>query len=141
MTNAMLSDFPAYATVPATDLARLRQFYEEVLGFELIEETAGGVFYRAGSGTHFAVTRQSGHASGTHTQVGFRIRGIADVVAELRRRGVQFEQYETPLTVEGIAEVPVGRAAWFKDPEGNLIGLVEFRAATADHIEAAREGS
>ena len=36
------------------------------------------------------------------------------------------EEYETPRTVDGIAAVPVGRAAWFKDPDGNLVGLVEF---------------
>ena len=128
----MLSTFRVYATLPATDLAGMRRFYEDVLGLKLLEKTAGGVFYSAGDGTYFAVTRQSGRPSGTHTQVGFRVTGIEEVVTDLRRRGVQFEHYQTPLTVDGIAEVPVGRAAWFKDPEGNLIGMVEFRAEERD---------
>ena len=134
--NAMLSDFPVHATLPASDLDGARRFYEAVLEFQALEVTAAGVFYRAGNGTYFAVTRQSGRASGAHTQLGFRVRGIADLVADLVQRGVTFEQYEMPLTVDGIAEVPVGRAAWFKDPEGNLIGLVEFREDATDRAEA-----
>ena len=47
-------------------------------------------------------------------------------LADLRRRGVTFEDYTAPQTVDGIAQVPVGRAAWFRDPEGNLIGMVQF---------------
>jgi catechol 2,3-dioxygenase-like lactoylglutathione lyase family enzyme len=121
----MLPTFPGYATLPTGDVARLRQFYEG-LGFEVIEETSAGVYVGSGDGTYFAVTKQSGQASGTHTQLGFRVRQIQAVVADLRSRGAVFEEYETPRTVDGIAEVPVGRAAWFKDPDGNLIGLVEI---------------
>ena len=123
----MLSSFPAYATLPTADVDRLLHFYSDVLGFDVAEETAGGVYLRAGDGTLFALTRQSGRASGTHTQLGFRVRGIEAVVADLRSRGVAMEEYEMPRTVDGIADVPVGRAAWFRDPDGNLIGLVEFR--------------
>ena len=49
------------------------------------------------------------------------------MVADLRSRGVAMEDYEMPRTDDGIADVPVGRAAWFRDPDGNLIGLVEFQ--------------
>jgi predicted enzyme related to lactoylglutathione lyase len=47
-------------------------------------------------------------------------------VADLKRRGVVFEEYESPKTVDGIATTPIGRAAWFKDPDGNLIAMLEF---------------
>ena len=124
----MLSQFPAHATLPTSDLAGLREFYEGVLGMELIEETPAGVFYRAGHGTYFAVTRQSAAPTGDHTQLGFRVEGIDTIVTSLRARGVEFKEYDSPRTVDGIAEVPVGRAAWFQDPAGNLIGLVEFAA-------------
>ena len=122
----MLRDHPVYATIPTADVDALRPFYESTLGFEVIEETRAGLFFGAGSGTLFAVTRQSGASSGTHTQMGFRVRAIEEEVADLRRRGVQFEEYTTPQTVDGIAEVPVGKAAWFRDPDGNLIGMVQF---------------
>ena len=122
----MLSDFPAYATLPTADLEALRRYYEDVLGFTVREETPAGVFFQAGDGTYFAVTRQSGKASGAHTQLGFRVANIDVVVAELRARGAVFETYETPKTVDGVASVPVGQAAWLRDPDGNLIGLVEF---------------
>jgi catechol 2,3-dioxygenase-like lactoylglutathione lyase family enzyme len=70
----MLSDHPVYATIPTRDLAPLRRFYEDVLGFPIREETQAGIFYQAGEGTHFAITRSSGSASGSHTQMGFAIR-------------------------------------------------------------------
>lgn len=124
----MLSDHPAYATIPTPDLAVARQFYEDVLGFRPRGETAAGIYYDAGNGTYFILTRSSGRSSGAHTQLGFAITGIDAEVGELRRGGVTFEEYETPRTIEGIATTPVGRAAWFKDPDGNLIGMIEFAA-------------
>jgi len=125
----MLSDHPAYATIPTSDIASLRRFYEDVLGFVPRDENPSGVFYDAGRGTYFIVTRSGGKASGAHTQLGFRVTNLVDEVAELRRRGVTFEEYETPKTVDGIAQMPAGRAAWFRDPEGNLIGMIEMTEA------------
>jgi predicted enzyme related to lactoylglutathione lyase len=54
------------------------------------------------------------------------VTGIEAEVADLKRRGVVFEEYESPKTVDGIATTPIGRAAWFKDPDGNLIAMLEF---------------
>ncbi len=124
----MLSDFPVYATMPTADVERLRRFYEDVLGFQVREETPGGIYYQAGEGTYFAITRSSGTASGSHTQMGFAVRSLDTLVAELRGRGAVFEAYETPKTVDGVAEMPAGRAAWLKDPDGNLIGMIELYA-------------
>jgi catechol-2,3-dioxygenase len=125
----MLRDCPVYATLPTQDVGRLRGFYEDVLGFKVRLETPAGIFYDAGDGTFFAITRSSGKASGSHTQMGFRIANIKREVAELRTRGAVFETYETPKTVDGIADVGVGRAAWLKDPDGNLIGMLQLNDA------------
>jgi hypothetical protein len=75
----------------------------------------------------------TGAASGTYTQMAWEVDDIEVVVAELRRRGVVFEQVDVPglRTVDGIAEVEGnypsagigGRAAWFRDSEGNLLGI------------------
>ena len=122
----MLSDYETYATLPTSDLDRLRTFYEETLGFQPDKETASGIFYRGAGGTLFAITRSPGRATGAHTQLGFRMSNIEQEVAELKRRGVVFEEYETPKTENGIARMPAGRAAWFRDPDGNLIGMIEL---------------
>jgi catechol 2,3-dioxygenase-like lactoylglutathione lyase family enzyme len=126
----MLPEYPVYATLPTEDLPRLRHFYEDVLGFEVRDETPAGIFYQAGEGTYFAVTRSSGRASGSHTQMGFKVTDIGAVVAKLRARGVVFEEYETPKTIDGVADMGVGRAAWLKDPDGNLIGMIQLASAT-----------
>jgi catechol 2,3-dioxygenase-like lactoylglutathione lyase family enzyme len=118
--------------LPAQDLARARAFYAEKLGLDPVEERPGGLRYRCGS-NYFVVFESTGRASGEHTQMGLEVDDIEAVVAELRRRGVVFEEVDVPglRTVDGIAEVEgnypskgVGeRGAWFRDSEGNLLGI------------------
>lgn len=92
------------------------------------EVNPAAVLYRAGEGTVFAATRSSGKPSGSHTQLGFTVADIEGEVADLKRRGVVFEEYDGPgLRTEGsIAKTGAGRAAWFFDPEGNMVGLIQF---------------
>ena len=129
----------AATRLPAQDLDRARRFYSEVLGLEPVEERPGGLRYRCGTGT-FSLFLSSGRPSGEHTQMGWQVDDLDVVVAELRRRGVRFEDVDTPglRTVDGIAEVEghypsdggTGeRAAWFRDSEGNLLGLGQPLAA------------
>jgi catechol 2,3-dioxygenase-like lactoylglutathione lyase family enzyme len=128
----MLNDSDVSTRLPAQDLARARAFYAEKLGLEPVEERPGGLRYQCGSGW-FAVFESTGAASGTHTQMAWEVDDIEAVVAQLRSRGVVFEQVDTPGlgTVDAIAEVEgnypsagVGeRAAWFRDSEGNLLGI------------------
>jgi catechol 2,3-dioxygenase-like lactoylglutathione lyase family enzyme len=124
----MLAERRVHATLPVADLDRARAFYENTLGFSPHDVQASAVLYRAGEGTLFAVTRSSGSPSGTHTQMGFTTPDIEADVADLKRRGVVFEEYDYPTlkTVDSIAQTGPNRAAWFKDPEGNLIGIIEF---------------
>ncbi|HEX8697006.1 MAG TPA: VOC family protein [Longimicrobium sp.] len=118
--------------LPAQDLERARAFYAEKLGLEPVEERPGGLLYRCGNG-YFALFASAGAASGTHTQMGWEVADIKAAVAALRARGVVFEEYDLPglKTVGGIADIAgnypskgVGeRAAWFRDSEGNLLGI------------------
>jgi catechol 2,3-dioxygenase-like lactoylglutathione lyase family enzyme len=119
--------------LPAQDLERARAFYSEKLGLEPVEEREGGLLYRCGSG-EFALFESSDEPSGDHTQMGFEVEDIEAAVAELRGRGIVFEEYEIPgmRTVDGITEVPGNypsmggrgeRAVWFRDSEGNLLGI------------------
>ena len=128
----MLENSNVATRLPARDLQRARQFYAQKLGLEPVEERPGGLLYRCGNGK-FALFESAGAPSGTHTQIGWEVDDIEAVVAELRRRGVVFEEVDVPglRTVNGIAEVEgnypsigVGeRAAWFRDSEGNLLGI------------------
>ena len=122
----MLGDQRVHAIIPTPDVERLRRYYEDVLGLVPEAERPAAVFYRVGGGTRFALSRSGGRASGTHTQMAFMVDDLGAVVAELRARGVAFEDYETPKTSDGIARLPAGQTAWFKDPDGNLIGLIQL---------------
>ena len=122
----MLSTRRAHTTLPSSDVDALRPFYEGVLGFTPFAERPGAVLYRAGEGTLFAISRSGVASSGSHTQLAFTVDDIEAEVADLQARGVVFEAYETPKTEGGIASIGPGRAAWFKDPQQNLLAVIQF---------------
>ncbi|WLW55595.1 VOC family protein [Streptomyces sp. YU58] len=119
--------------LPARDLERARRFYSEVLGLDPVDERPGGLLYRCG-GTEFALFASTGASPGTFTQMGWVVEDLDEIMAELRARGVVFEEVDVPglRTKDGVAEVtghyPTKgfrgeRAAWFRDSEGNLLGI------------------
>jgi catechol 2,3-dioxygenase-like lactoylglutathione lyase family enzyme len=129
----MLESARVATRIPAQDLDRAESFYAEKLGLRPVERRPGGLLYRCSAG-EFALFQSAGEASGTHTQMAWEVEDLETVVTELRLRGVVFEEYDLPglRTVDGIAQVEgnypskggIGeRAAWFRDSEGNLLGL------------------
>jgi catechol 2,3-dioxygenase-like lactoylglutathione lyase family enzyme len=128
----MLSKARVATRLPARDLERARAFYAEKLGLEPAEERAGGLRYVCAGG-EFALFESAGSATGDHTQMGWEVEDIEATVAELRSRGVVFEEYDLPglRTVGGIAEIEGNypskgtgeRGAWFRDSEGNMVGI------------------
>ena len=130
----MLKDGRVATRLPVRDLGKARVFYSQKLGLEPAEERPGGLLYRCG-GTEFALFESAGTSSGTHTQMGWSVDDIEATVADLRDRGLEFEEVEMPgLTVEdGIAVVPGNypskgtgeRAVWFRDLDGNVLGVGE----------------
>jgi catechol 2,3-dioxygenase-like lactoylglutathione lyase family enzyme len=124
----MLSDQRVYPALPTPDLTRLRGFYEGTLGFRVRSENARTIYFECGQGTFFGISKSAGRPSGAHTQMAFLVADIDAEVARLRDCGVVFETYETPRTIDGIADMEVGRAAWFKDPDGNLVGMIQLEA-------------
>jgi len=121
-------------TIPAQDLERARAFYTEKLGLTPNSEGPIGLRFRLADGTRFRLFRSGGKASGTHTQMAIMVDDLVAAVTQLRARGVQFEEYDSPglKTREGIADVGYAKAAWFKDSEGNMIGIAEQVDAAAD---------
>lgn len=123
----MLAGRRVHSTLPTSDVDALRPFYEDVLGLTPFAILPGAVIYEVGDGTRFAISRSGIPAAGTHTQMAFAVPDVAAEVASLHERGVTFESYETPATdAAGIARIGPGRAAWFKDPAGNLLAVIEF---------------
>jgi predicted enzyme related to lactoylglutathione lyase len=116
------------AAIPAQDVKRAREFYEQKVGLTPAEVLVdGGAVYRAGEG-EFLVFPSMGRASGDHTQLSLVVEDVVEAAEELKGRGITFEDYEYPefRTRDGVLELPDGsRTAWFKDTEGNLIALTQ----------------
>ena len=126
----MLSNVRIEARIPTQDLARARRWYAEKLGLEAVEERRSGLRYEGASGV-FCLYASTGVSDGSFTQVAFYVDDLEATVAVLRERGVVFEEYAGMRG--GIMEIDGNypskgsgeRAAWFRDSEGNLIGLAE----------------
>ena len=123
----MLKSARVSTGLPAQDLDRAKAFYRDKLGLEPAEDDGNNVRYQVADGTEFNVFRTMGAPSGTHTQMAFLVQDIAGEVKDLKSRGVTFEEYDYPSlkTKDSIAEGPDGKAAWFKDSEGNLLNIVQ----------------
>jgi len=125
------------ATLPAQDLSRAKAFYIEKVGLQAAEShflaaSDGRVGLAIGDGVNqlvlYPATTKS---SGELTQAVLQVTDVRATVEELRSRGVEFEEYDTAetWTEDGIARTPDGReGAWFKDSEGNLVGIVRALA-------------
>jgi catechol 2,3-dioxygenase-like lactoylglutathione lyase family enzyme len=122
----MLADSRVHAVLPVPDIDAARPFYELTLGLRPYAVVPNAILYRAGGGSLFAISKSGGKPSGAHTQLAFTVVDVPAEVSELRARGVVFEEYETPKTTDGVARMAFGHAAWFKDPNGNTIGIISF---------------
>jgi catechol 2,3-dioxygenase-like lactoylglutathione lyase family enzyme len=116
-----------YSYLPATDMARARAFYENILGFRAAEEIAGGVVYQFAGGTRCFLYPTKNAGTNRASQAFWQVGDVDAEVADLKRRGVTFEEYDVPgmKTVNSIAEAGGARTAWFKDPEGNILAIVQ----------------
>ena len=123
----MLQKAPMYAYIPVKDLARARQFYEEKIGLKPKEEKAGGVVYEFAQHTACFMYPTPNAGTSSASQAFWQVDDVEREVAELKRRGVKFEEYDMPQmkTDKGIAIGGGAKAAWFKDTEGNIMALVQ----------------
>jgi catechol 2,3-dioxygenase-like lactoylglutathione lyase family enzyme len=120
----VLKDGRVAARIPVQDMDRARRFYSEKLGLEPAEERDGGLLYRFSNG-EFALFESTGSSPGTFTQLGWEVDDIEATVADLRSRGLEFE-YEGITEVSGNYPSKGGkgeRAVWFRDCEGNMLGI------------------
>ena len=122
----MLQDSPMYSYIPAKDVARARQFYEGKLGFRVKEVMNGGVVYASAGGTACFLYPTPNAGTSQASQAFWDVKDIEAEVAELKRRGVIFENYGMPGTdANGIITAGGAKAAWFKDSEGNIMAIIQ----------------
>jgi catechol 2,3-dioxygenase-like lactoylglutathione lyase family enzyme len=123
----MLQEFPMYAYIPATDLARARDFYERKLGFVPSEVRDDGCAYAFGSGTACFLYLTPNAGTSRASQAFWHVRDIERVVQDLRARGVALEHYDMPgeRSPSGVVTAGGAKAAWFKDSEGNIMAVIE----------------
>ena len=126
----MLKNFPIVPYIPATNVARARKFYEEKVGLVPREEVAGGVVYECGDRSWIFLYPSGGAGTSKASQAFWQVDDVEAEVAELRSRGVVFEEYDMPglKTVNGIATAGGTKAAWFTDSEGNIMALIQTLA-------------
>jgi len=121
----MLYDSRVDANIPASDLARAKDFYADTLGLSPTRELGGEVLmYRTSGGTAFQVYRTEYAGQAGHTIAQWHVDDIESEVHDLKAKGVTFEVYDMPgVTWDGeiAAMEGLGRAAWFKDSEGNIM--------------------
>lgn len=123
----MLHDFPIYAYIPASDLARARRFYEDQVGLRPGLETNGGVVYECAGGTACFLYPTPNAGSSRASQAFWSVRDVDGLMRKLKARGVVFEDYAMPgvRSAEGALTAGGAKAAWFKDSEGNILALIE----------------
>ena len=123
----MLADVRAFSGFSVDDLARAKEFYADTLGLEVSEENGLLTLHHAGDRGTLVYPKRD-HAPATYTILNFPVEDIEKTVEDLSARGVQFEHYEG--TSNQTDEVGIFRGggpliAWFKDPAGNILSVLQ----------------
>ena len=124
VTN-MLTNAPITPTLPVVDLERAKKFYVEKLGLKVIkEDPSPGAILQAGGGTQVYLY-QRGATKADHTAANFTVSDVEGTVKELKAKGVVFEEVNIPgiETVNSVANMGEVKGAWFRDTEGNILGV------------------
>jgi catechol 2,3-dioxygenase-like lactoylglutathione lyase family enzyme len=127
----MLSKHPIDVMLTATDLAAARRFYGDKVGLGVVLESDDFVTFGCGGDSRLVVTRTTAPSGEQQTKASWRVTDVAAEVAELRARDVEVVEYDEPYlkTVDGVADVGFALSAWFVDPGGNTLGLLQFKGA------------
>lgn len=125
----MLAKHPIDVMLTAPDLAAVKEFYGDRVGLDVLIESDDFVTFGCGGDSRLVVTRTSGPSREQQTKASWRVTDVAAEVAELRTRGVAVVDYDERglVTVDGVADVGFALSAWFLDPGGNSIGLLQFK--------------
>jgi catechol-2,3-dioxygenase len=125
----VLGEYPIDVMLLATDLGVAREFYGSKIGLEILIESKEFLTFKCGGDSRLVVTLSTAGTSEPQTKASWRVEDLAAEVTALRSRGVEVEEYDEPglKTVDGIADLGFALSAWFVDPHGNSIGLLQFK--------------
>jgi catechol 2,3-dioxygenase-like lactoylglutathione lyase family enzyme len=127
----MLGEHPIDVVLLATDLESSKEFYAGKLGLEILAEGEQQVIYKCGGDSRLAVTKSTTGTADEQTQAGWRVNDLEAELAELRSRGVQIEEYDTPelKTVDGVVDLGFALMAWIVDPHRNALAIMQLKSA------------
>jgi catechol-2,3-dioxygenase len=125
----MLGTRPIDVMLTATDLDLVKEFYGNRIGLDVLIENDEFVTFRCGGDSRLVFTRTSAPSGERQTKASWRVADLPTEVGELRARGVEVADYDEPglRTVDGVADIGFALSAWFVDPGGNTIGLLQFK--------------
>jgi catechol 2,3-dioxygenase-like lactoylglutathione lyase family enzyme len=125
----MFRDNHAFSGFSTNDIAKAREFYGETLGVEVTEENGMLTLHLGGGGTVLIYPKDN-HEPATYTVLNFPVKDIREAADSLIRAGIRFERYEgSDQDERGIARPAKPEygpsIAWFKDPAGNILSVLE----------------
>ena len=121
----MFGTTKAFSGFAVNDIAAAKRFYQEILGLA-VEENPAGLTLRIAGDRPILVYAKPDHTPATYTILNFPVDNVEKAVDELVTRGVRFERYEGfEQDEKGIARGPGPAIAWFKDPAGNILSVLE----------------
>lgn len=123
----MLGSAPLTVILPVIDMDRAQTFYERALGLTPLGLNPDGKFVFRNGDARIALMQRDGGTKAEHTAVSFEVANISSAIAELERNGVVFHDYDLPglKTVAHVCVLGAEKAAWFNDPEGNILCVHE----------------
>jgi catechol 2,3-dioxygenase-like lactoylglutathione lyase family enzyme len=122
----MFKDTKAFSGFSVNDIPKAKEFYGQTLGLE-VSEDHGLLNLHIAGGSHILIYPKPNHTPATFTILNFPVDNIEQAVDELTKRGVRFEHYEGEIKMDkkGIARGNGPNIAWFKDPAGNILSVLE----------------
>ena len=122
----MLRTDQAFSSFSVNDIPRAKAFYERTLGLEVAEKPEGLELHEPGGGNVFIYPKPD-HTPASFTVLNFVVKDIEAAVDELTKQGVRFEKYEGDIKTDekGIHRNGGPTIAWFKDPAGNILSVLE----------------
>jgi catechol 2,3-dioxygenase-like lactoylglutathione lyase family enzyme len=125
----MLGEHPVEVVLLATDLKASREFYAEKLGLEIEQETDDAVTFRCKGESRLTASASTTGTADEQTQAAWRVDDLESELAELRSRGVEILEYDTPelKSENGIVDTGDALHAWIMDPGKNTLGIDQYK--------------